>query len=79
MIFKDDKRVQVIDSTNTDDSICAYDPGIKCLYFDYKANMYNVQKCIEAKKKDPQDQFLKTFNLNSQSVAFMDIMKILEE
>lgn len=79
MIFKDDKRVQVIDADNTDDSACGTDPNIKCLYFDYKANMYNVQKCIEAKKKNPEDKFLKTFNMNSQSMSFMEIMKNLEE
>ena len=79
MIFKNDKRVKVIDETNTDDSSCGTDPSIKCLYFDYKANMYNVQKCVDAKKKNPEDKFLKTFNLNAQSMRFMEIMRNLEE
>ena len=79
MIFKDDNSVQIIDTEETDDPICTHDPEIRCMYFDYRTNMYNVQKCIEAKMKDPEDQFLNTFNLNSQSMAFMEIMKTLEE
>mgnify|MGYP000011392273 CR=1 FL=1 len=43
MLYKDDPRVQIVDTSSPVD--CVDSSNVRCLYFNYKDNSYNAQKC----------------------------------
>ena len=84
MLYSEDTKVTIVDVENKTShepwvkSTCTETPDNKCLYFGYKNNTYNVQKCYEKiLEKDPENHATKTY-LDEYS-GYMDVMKNIEE